>query len=306
MLRLDSITSTACFVPHVLSRRQVLSRIPLSKAVTMALPYMRCTVRAAQQSAEAAPGPPRHIDGTWRSADEVPRTAEGRPEAFVAINGHGSYPHPGRIIRLFGAFNDHTSRRGEEHHSRSTIAACPARRKLLPAQFCAAIDVVALSAMLYLERLLGTQGVNASYIRSAALSSSRHSCATGAVWAPQSCVLVTPGGKLPSVESRGDDLNGTAYPSVEAADALRNGNGSGCSSFDAEDSSSSGNGNGSNSSKGSGGSSSSSMDVVAAGSPIAAARNVTLRHDPGPDWLYYGGKWGSTVQVPMRHPFRPL
>jgi hypothetical protein len=112
-------------------------------------------------------------------------------------------------------------------------------------------------------------------------------------------VLVTPGGKLPSVESRGDDLNGTAYPSMEAADALRDGDGSGCSSFDAGDSSSSsssGISNGSNSSSGIGG-----MDVFAAGSPIAAARNVTLRHDPGPDWLYYGGKWGSTVQVPYCH-----
>jgi uncharacterized membrane protein YgcG len=174
----------------------------------------------------------RHIDGTWRSADEVPRTPEGRPEAFVAINGHGSYPHPGRIIRLFGAFNDHASRRG-------------------------------------------------------------------AVWAPRSCVLVTPGGKLPSVESRGDDLNGTAYPSMEAADAFRNGdsnNGSsGCSSFDAGDSSTTGSSSGSNSSGGGG---SGSMDVFVAGSPIAAARSVTLRHDPGPEWLYYGGKWGSTVQAP--------
>jgi hypothetical protein len=127
---------------------------------------------------------------------------------------------------------------------------------------------------------------------------------TGAVWAPQSCVLVTPGGKLPSVESRGDDLNGTAYPSVEAADALRDGDGSGCSSFDAGDSSSSSSSSTSTSTRGSNGSQSSSvnggMDVFVAGSPIAAARNVTLRHDPGPDWLYYGGKWGSTVQVPVR------
>jgi len=55
----------------------------------------------------------RHIDGTWRSADEVPRTAEGRPQSFVAINGHGSYPYPGTTIRLFGAFNDQTSQKGE-------------------------------------------------------------------------------------------------------------------------------------------------------------------------------------------------
>ena len=129
---------------------------------------------------------------------------------------------------------------------------------------------------------------------------------TGAVWAPQSCVLVTPGGELPSVESRGDDLNGTAYPSVEATDAFRNGDGgSGCSSFDAGDSSSMGSSNGSNSNGGSG-SGSGSMDVFVAGSPIATARNVTLRHDPGPDWLYYGGKWGSTVQVPHCHHVNPV
>ena len=59
-----------------------------------------------------SPAADRHIDGTWRSADEVPRTAGGRPQAFVAINGHGSYPYPGRTIRLFGAFNDRTSADG--------------------------------------------------------------------------------------------------------------------------------------------------------------------------------------------------
>ena len=31
----------------------------------------------------------RHFDGVWRSADEVRRTGNGRPRAFVAINGHG-------------------------------------------------------------------------------------------------------------------------------------------------------------------------------------------------------------------------
>lgn len=105
------------------------------------------------------------------------------------------------------------------------------------------------------------------------------------MWAPKSCVLVTPGGKLPSVESRGDDLNGTAYPSVETADAFRNGNGisssssSGCGSFDTGD----GNGTGSgDSSRGGSDGGSGSVDVVAAGTPIAAARSVTLRHDPGP------------------------
>ena len=54
----------------------------------------------------------RHVDGVWRSADEVPRTADGRPVSYIALHGHGSYPVTGRIVRLFGAFNDHTSARG--------------------------------------------------------------------------------------------------------------------------------------------------------------------------------------------------
>ena len=31
----------------------------------------------------------RHIDGVWRSADEVPRSSQGRPLAYVAENGYG-------------------------------------------------------------------------------------------------------------------------------------------------------------------------------------------------------------------------
>ena len=45
---------------------------------------------------------------------QVPRTADGRPISYVALHGHGSYPVTGRIIRLFGAFNDHTSARGAD------------------------------------------------------------------------------------------------------------------------------------------------------------------------------------------------
>ena len=32
---------------------------------------------------------PRHRDGIWRSANGVPRSPEGRPLAYVAVNGHG-------------------------------------------------------------------------------------------------------------------------------------------------------------------------------------------------------------------------
>jgi len=154
----------------------------------------------------------RHIDGTWRSADEVPRTPEGRPRAFVAINGHGSYPYPGRIIRLFGAFNDNTSD-------------------------------------------------------------------AGPVWDPQQVVLVSPSGKLPSVPSRGDSLNGTAYASLGTIGRHSSGNGSSpTASNDGAGSS--------NSTSGSGGSTSS------------ATRGVSVTHTPDPPWLQYGGKWGSTVVAP--------
>lgn len=58
-------------------------------------------------------GPPRrHMDGVWRSADEVPRGKDGRVLAHVALNGHGSYPSAGFIPRNLLAFNDYTSNRG--------------------------------------------------------------------------------------------------------------------------------------------------------------------------------------------------
>ena len=42
----------------------------------------------------------------------MPRTADGRPIAHVAVNGHGSYPAAGTIPRIFYAANDQTSDRG--------------------------------------------------------------------------------------------------------------------------------------------------------------------------------------------------
>lgn len=54
----------------------------------------------------------RHQDGVWRSADEVPMTADGRLQAHVALDGHGSYPQSGFIPRVFFAFNDRTSTKG--------------------------------------------------------------------------------------------------------------------------------------------------------------------------------------------------
>ncbi|CAL5225933.1 g8728 [Coccomyxa viridis] len=92
----------------------------------------------------------RHMDGVWRSADDVPRGKDGRILAHIALNGHGSYPTAGFIPRNLLAFNDYTSNQG-------------------------------------------------------------------AVWDPDSLVIVTnsgEGGKLPSVEDRGQELNGSSYPSL--------------------------------------------------------------------------------------------
>lgn len=42
----------------------------------------------------------------------MPRSAEGRPLSYVALNGHGSYPMAAWIPRIFFAFNDQTSDKG--------------------------------------------------------------------------------------------------------------------------------------------------------------------------------------------------
>ncbi|KAK9857191.1 hypothetical protein WJX84_004091 [Apatococcus fuscideae] len=54
----------------------------------------------------------RHRDGVWRSADEMLRGDDGRPKAFIATNGHGSYPEPGTVPRVFFIFPDETSDQG--------------------------------------------------------------------------------------------------------------------------------------------------------------------------------------------------
>lgn len=117
-------------------------------------------------------------------------------------------------------------------------------------------------------------------------------CAAGKVWAPQSCVLVTPSGKLPSVESRGEELNGTAYASLGSSGSGGSGNGSSSGSSSSDDSGSSlrsgsggcGGGSGTSSSEADGGR---AFSINA--SALAEARGVTLLHDPNPDWLQYGG-----------------
>ncbi|GLI63993.1 hypothetical protein VaNZ11_007105 [Volvox africanus] len=54
----------------------------------------------------------RNIEGEWCPAEAVPRTPCGRILGYVAMNGHGIYPHCGTIHRLFFVANDRTSRRG--------------------------------------------------------------------------------------------------------------------------------------------------------------------------------------------------
>lgn len=88
----------------------------------------------------------------------------------------------------------------------------------------------------------------------------------GPVWDPQQVVLVSPSGKLPSVPSRGDSLNGTAYASLGTIGRHSSGNGSSpTASNDGAGSS--------NSTSGSGGSTSS------------ATRGVSVTHTPDPPWL---------------------
>lgn len=120
--------------------------------------------------------------------------------------------------------------------------------------------------------------------------------APGKVWAPQTCVLVTPPGKLPSVESRGEELNGTVYAAL--GDARGSSNSGSGSSTGSSASGSGGNGSsGAGASAGraagdgggGGGQSDNSSALSIPGSPLAAARGVMLRHDPNPDWLQYGG-----------------
>lgn len=48
----------------------------------------------------------RSRDGEWVSASQIPRSATGRPIAYVALHGHGNYPRCGTIPRHFFLGND--------------------------------------------------------------------------------------------------------------------------------------------------------------------------------------------------------
>ena len=39
----------------------------------------------------------RNHDGCWVAAPDLQRTAEGRPIAYVALHGHGTYPVSGKV-----------------------------------------------------------------------------------------------------------------------------------------------------------------------------------------------------------------
>ncbi|PNH10189.1 hypothetical protein TSOC_003106 [Tetrabaena socialis] len=66
----------------------------------------------------------RNIEGEWCPASRVPRTPCGRIVGFVAINGHGIYPHCGVIPRLFLLANDRTSRSGPVWSPRRLLRLC--------------------------------------------------------------------------------------------------------------------------------------------------------------------------------------
>ncbi len=42
----------------------------------------------------------RNHDGCWVAAPDVQRTPEGRPIAYVALHGHGTYPVSGKVLLL--------------------------------------------------------------------------------------------------------------------------------------------------------------------------------------------------------------
>lgn len=59
----------------------------------------------------------RPWDGCWVPAHEVERTAEGRPIAYVALHGHGTYPHVrapafGCCHAIIACITSHTCQRG--------------------------------------------------------------------------------------------------------------------------------------------------------------------------------------------------
>eukprot|EP00798_Chlamydomonas_sp_ICE-L_P019274 gene19274-25914_t len=55
----------------------------------------------------------RNVEGEWVAAESAPcDTSTGRPQAFVALNGHGTYPCAGTTHRLFFMANDSTSAKG--------------------------------------------------------------------------------------------------------------------------------------------------------------------------------------------------
>ncbi|KAK9787511.1 hypothetical protein WJX73_007386 [Symbiochloris irregularis] len=56
----------------------------------------------------------RPCDGCWLPAAQVERTASGRPIAYVARHGHGTYPHAGVYKRAGFFANDHCSDHGPE------------------------------------------------------------------------------------------------------------------------------------------------------------------------------------------------
>ncbi|GIL45837.1 hypothetical protein Vafri_2972 [Volvox africanus] len=66
----------------------------------------------------------RNIEGEWCPAEAVPRTPCGRILGYVAINGHGVYPHCGTIHRLFFVANDRTSRRGPVWNPARLVRLC--------------------------------------------------------------------------------------------------------------------------------------------------------------------------------------
>mmetsp|Transcript_25093 Transcript_25093/g.68172 ORF Transcript_25093/g.68172 Transcript_25093/m.68172 type:complete len:404 (-) Transcript_25093:438-1649(-) len=75
----------------------------------------------------------RNVEGEWRAGKDVQRDPTGRISSFVARNGHGMYPQPGIVFRIFCAANDFTSAHGRVWRPKRVVRMCGNHGTRIPA-----------------------------------------------------------------------------------------------------------------------------------------------------------------------------
>ncbi|KAF5830041.1 hypothetical protein DUNSADRAFT_15082 [Dunaliella salina] len=75
----------------------------------------------------------RNLEGEWRACKDVQRDPSGRILSFVARNGHGMYPQPGIVFRIFCAANDFTSAHGRVWRPKRVVRMCGIHGTRIPA-----------------------------------------------------------------------------------------------------------------------------------------------------------------------------